>query len=238
MDVDDAAKISYSIYEATGTRALETFGIHPSTGELFLKQSAQSLANELFQFFVRAEDAGSPVLGTEAPVDVLILEPQERAPTFERTSSKYFISESAPVGTTIARVKAMSNGNEPLHYSIVPPPKSSELEGTSGRKDDSDEDDGAASYFSVDDDGQIYLTVALDRETNDIHVITVLASTEASPPLIASTEVIIQVLDINEHPPVFESNPYHISVAENAEKGTSVIRGNLPFRLQTLIQKL
>lgn len=56
------------------------------------------LANEVFQFFVRAEDHGSPVLGTEAPVDVLILDPQERAPTFERTSSKYFISESAPVG--------------------------------------------------------------------------------------------------------------------------------------------
>jgi hypothetical protein len=59
------------------------------------------LANEVFQFFVRAEDHGSPVLGTEAPVDVLILDPQERAPTFERTSSKYFISESAPVGNDV-----------------------------------------------------------------------------------------------------------------------------------------
>ena len=227
--MDDAAKISYSIYESNGTRASETFGIQPSTGELFLKQSALNLANEVFQFFVRAEDSGSPVLGTEVPVDVLILETQERAPTFERTSSKYFISESAPVGTTIARVKATGNG-EPLHYSIVPPPRNSELEGA-GRKghddQDDDQDDGIPSFFSVDDDGQIYLTVALDRETSDIHVITVLASTEASPPLIASTEVIIQVLDINEHPPVFESNPYHISVAENAEKGTSVIRGSL-----------
>lgn len=56
------------------------------------------LANEVFQFFVRAEDLGSPSLGTEVPVDILVLDPQERAPTFERTSSKYFISESAPVG--------------------------------------------------------------------------------------------------------------------------------------------
>ncbi len=184
------------------------------------------LANEVFQFFVRAEDSGSPSLGTEAPVDVLILETQERAPSFERTSSKYFISESAPVGTTIARVKASNNG-EPLHYSIVPAPKNSEeLDGGKGKKGDK-EDDPASSFFSVDDEGQIYLSAALDRETNDIHIITVLASTEASPPVIAFTEVIIQVLDINEHPPEFESNPYHISVAENAEKGTSVIRGNL-----------
>lgn len=121
LDVDNNAKISYSIYESNGTRASDTFDINPSTGELFLKQNALALgiifleflyseflyfrfftlANEVFQFFVRAEDHGSPVLGTEAPVDVLILDPQERAPTFERTSSKYFISESAPVGKDI-----------------------------------------------------------------------------------------------------------------------------------------
>ena len=124
--MDNNAKISYSIYESNGTRASDTFDINPSTGELFLKQNALALgmfceflwrsfrllvynlaftfsflANEVFQFFVRAEDHGSPVLGTEAPVDVLILDPQERAPTFERTSSKYFISESAPVGKDI-----------------------------------------------------------------------------------------------------------------------------------------
>lgn len=175
----------------------------------------------MFQFFVRAEDFGVPPLGTEVPVDVLILESQERAPAFERTSSKYFISESAPVGTTIARVKAASNG-EPLHYTIVPAPKNSDQDDTSS----SEKDDDATSFFSVDDEGQIYLSTALDRETCDTHIITVLASTEASPPVIASTEVIIQVLDINEHAPEFESNPYHVSVAENADKGTSVIRGN------------
>ncbi|XP_045031201.1 fat-like cadherin-related tumor suppressor homolog isoform X3 [Daphnia magna] len=218
LDVDNNAKLSYSIYESNGTKASDTFDINSSTGELFLKQNALALANEVFQFFVRAEDHGSPVLGTEAPVDVLILDPQERAPTFERTSSKYFISESAPVGTTIARVKAVSGG-EQLHYTIVPAPRNPDSDDGSR-----DEDVEPSPFFSVDDQGQIYLSLPLDRETCDIHIITVVASTDTSPPIIAFTEVIIQVLDTNEHPPEFESNPYQIVVAENAEKGTSVIR--------------
>ena len=213
-DLDDNSRIVYSIYESNGTRASDIFDINSTSGDLFLKKSSLSLANEVFQFFVRAEDSGLPQpLGNEAPVDVLILEPQERAPSFERTSSKYFISEAAPVGTTIARVKATSSGQgEPLRYSIVP--------------GGDDEDDEPSPFFSVDNEGHIYLSAPLDRETSDTHIITVLASTEASPPVIASTEVIIQVLDVNEHPPEFESNPYHVLVAENAEKGTSIIRGN------------
>lgn len=112
-------------------------------------------------------------------------------------------------------MKAIST--EELNYSIVPPPENPDWP--------EDEPVDSVEFFSIDEEGQIFLAQSLDRETSDTHVITVLASTNASPPIIASTEVIIQVLDVNEHAPEFESNPYHISVAENAEKGTSIIRG-------------
>jgi protocadherin Fat 1/2/3 len=51
IDVDNNAKISYSIYESNGTRASDTFDINPSTGELFLKQNALSLG--MFCKFLR-----------------------------------------------------------------------------------------------------------------------------------------------------------------------------------------
>ena len=51
----------------------------------------------------------------------------------------------------------------------------------------------ADQLFSIDDDGQIYLAQPLDRETSDVHVLTVAAATDASPPLTAFTEVIVQV---------------------------------------------
>ena len=51
IDVDNNAKISYSIYESNGTRASDTFDINSSTGELFLKQNALSLG--MFCIFLR-----------------------------------------------------------------------------------------------------------------------------------------------------------------------------------------
>lgn len=43
LDVDNNAKLTYSIYEANGTKASDTFDINSSTGELFLKQNALAL---------------------------------------------------------------------------------------------------------------------------------------------------------------------------------------------------
>lgn len=49
LDVDANAKITYSIYESNGTRASETFDVNPTTGELFLKQSALELGKLNFR---------------------------------------------------------------------------------------------------------------------------------------------------------------------------------------------
>lgn len=49
LDVDNNAKIGYSIYESNGTRASDTFDINPSTGELFLKQNALALGIVLLE---------------------------------------------------------------------------------------------------------------------------------------------------------------------------------------------
>jgi len=70
-----------------------------ATGELSFRGSAVGREHQLLQFFVRAEDGGRPPLATQVPVDVLVLGPHDRPPVFERTSSKYFVSEAAPVGT-------------------------------------------------------------------------------------------------------------------------------------------
>lgn len=52
LDVDNNAKISYSIYESNGTRASDTFDINPSTGKLFLKQNALALGMFLLEFLL------------------------------------------------------------------------------------------------------------------------------------------------------------------------------------------
>lgn len=79
--------------------------------------------------------------------------------------------------------------------------------------------------FSVDSHGQLILIQPLDRESQDLHVIAVLAETDSSPPLTALAEITLKVLDENDHVPEFESNPYKLTLAENVEEGTSVLKG-------------
>jgi hypothetical protein len=54
--------------------------------------------NQVFQFFVRAQDRGSPPLHSNVPVDVYVMGAQDVAPMFERKDDKFFFSENSPPG--------------------------------------------------------------------------------------------------------------------------------------------
>jgi len=54
--------------------------------------------NQVFQFFVRAQDRGSPPLYSNVPVDVYVMGAQDVAPMFERKDDKFFIPENSPPG--------------------------------------------------------------------------------------------------------------------------------------------
>lgn len=79
--------------------------------------------------------------------------------------------------------------------------------------------------FAVDGKGQLTLARPLDFEFQASHVIGVLALTDSSPPLTALVEIVLQVLDENDHAPHFESNPYVLNLAENIDEGTSILKG-------------
>lgn len=54
--------------------------------------------NQMFQFFVRASDRGSPPLHADVPVDVYIMGPSDTPPIFQQRDQKFFISENALPG--------------------------------------------------------------------------------------------------------------------------------------------
>nr|XP_031838717.1 fat-like cadherin-related tumor suppressor homolog isoform X2 [Nomia melanderi] len=202
-DEDDAARIVYSIYEPQTSETKTLFGINPDTGALFLQKSAVPWENQLFELFIRAEDKGTTIHHADVPLSVYIMGPQDIPPLFERKEDKFFISEASPVGTPITRLRTVTNTT--VTYRIV-----------SGDED--------SPLFTIDSHGKITLAKPLDRELKDNHLIGVLAETDSSPPLTALAEISLQVLDENDHSPQFESNPYSISLAENIEEGTSILK--------------
>lgn len=158
----------------------------------------------MFQFFIRATDGGIPERHSDVPVNILIMGPKDVPPVFERKDEKFFLSENSPAGTIITRVKLISNIS--VSFQIV---------------SEQEED----PLFSIDAQGQITLNRPLDSESQVSHVIGVLALTDSSPPLTSLVEIVLQVLDENDHAPRFESGSYVLNLAENVDEGTSILKG-------------
>uniref|UniRef100_A0A670XN08 Cadherin EGF LAG seven-pass G-type receptor 3 n=1 Tax=Pseudonaja textilis TaxID=8673 RepID=A0A670XN08_PSETE len=79
--------------------------------------------------------------------------------------------------------------------------------------------------FSIDSvTGEIQVVAPLDFEVEREYALRIRAQDAGRPPLSNNTGMIsIQVVDINDHAPIFVSTPFQISVLENAPLGHSVI---------------
>ena len=164
--------------------------------------------NQLFQFFVRASDRGSPPTFNDVPVDVYVMDPEAEPPQFQEQMYTYFISEDKPPSTVTATVQATSNAS--LQYSIVP--------GESVKHNSLD-------TFTIDSNGgEITMTQSLDRELVDVYELMVRAETQATPALVAYTQVSVQVMDVNDNAPLFEAHVYNVRIPEDAEIGAQVIQ--------------
>ncbi len=163
--------------------------------------------NHLFQFFVRATDHGVPPQYSDVPVDVYVMGAMDYPPRFHSDHSEFFVYEDRTVGSVVAAVTAESN--QSLAYVIVP----GELPNTNN-----------PMKFDIDNDGKISIIEPLDREETEKFELTIKAETETSPSLVAFTKVTIQIRDRNDNSPQFESNPYMVSIVENADIGSQVVQ--------------
>nr|XP_020665410.1 cadherin-24 isoform X1 [Pogona vitticeps] len=86
--------------------------------------------------------------------------------------------------------------------------------------------EGAGTVFVIDEKtGNIHVTKTLDREEKAQYTLLAQAVDRASNrPLEPPSEFIIKVQDINDNPPVFLHGPYHATVPEMSNVGTSVIQ--------------
>ncbi|OCT87896.1 hypothetical protein XELAEV_18021599mg [Xenopus laevis] len=73
---------------------------------------------------------------------------------------------------------------------------------------------------------QLILKKSLDREKESLHNLTLTAFDGGKPKLSGSTQLVINVEDVNDNPPVFNQSFYQSSITENAPKGTIVAKLN------------
>ncbi|XP_040209844.1 cadherin-7 [Rana temporaria] len=132
----------------------------------------------------------------------ITVEDVDEPPVFSQAFYTMVESESAKIGSSIGSVMAHDpdSTNSPVRYSID---RNTDLE----------------RYFNIDaNSGVITIAKPLDRETNAVHNITVLAIESQNPAQIGKGYVSISILDINDNAPEFAME-YETNVCENASPG-------------------
>nr|XP_051684094.1 cadherin EGF LAG seven-pass G-type receptor 1 isoform X2 [Oryctolagus cuniculus] len=132
------------------------------------------------------------------------------SPQFPLPSYQVSVPENEPAGTAVIELRAQDPD-----------------EGEAGRLSYQMEalfDERSIAYFLIDSaTGAVTTARALDRETQDTHVLKVSAVDHGSPRRSAATYLTVTVSDTNDHSPVFEQAEYRERVRENLEVGYEVL---------------
>uniref|UniRef100_A0A3Q1FJT9 Cadherin domain-containing protein n=2 Tax=Acanthochromis polyacanthus TaxID=80966 RepID=A0A3Q1FJT9_9TELE len=71
---------------------------------------------------------------------------------------------------------------------------------------------------------ELVLEKPLDREKKAVHQLLLTALDGGNPVMSGTSKITITVLDVNDNFPVFDKNPYKVSLAENTSKDAFVIQ--------------
>ena len=142
-----------------------------------------------------------------------ILDINDNTPTFPYKTLWLNISESKSQGTSFSLPSAVDTDSELNSIQSYTLLSSSELFELT-----------LSQTIDGSTDVEIVLRGELDREVMDHYILEVLAANGGEPSKSGGLTIQINVMDINDNPPMFDKPIYEIYVKENTEVNTSIIR--------------
>ncbi|KAL9905398.1 fat-like cadherin-related tumor suppressor homolog isoform X2 [Glossina fuscipes] len=203
-DIGVNAEISYYII---GGNEQNKFSIDKKTGIISTTSEIDFEKTKAFFLTVQAIDGGSPPLSNQAFVNVTILDVNDNQPQFAQNVYRVRISEDAKKGEKVLQIIATdedSHQNGVIKYNI--------------------ERGDRLKQFSIDEfTGYVYARDKLDRETISSYVLEIRACDTGSPELCNYIEINVDILDVNDNPPIFKNSNYSVILQENKALGFEVI---------------
>ena len=209
-DAGDNGRVTYSLGGQDGGGL---FRIDPNTGILTLRGILDRETKAVHVVDVIATDNAVPAsdrLQTNATILVWLKDENDNVPAFGRRIYYMDVREDVsasdrPVIGQVAATDLDDGENALLKYSIIG--------GNQG------------NAFSIHpENGEIYLQKSIDREKQDSYKLIIRAQDMGDPPKSNTTQVVVNILDVNDNEPRFPSTNYYQSVAENVPKGYSVLQ--------------
>ncbi|XP_035265762.1 protocadherin gamma-C5-like isoform X43 [Anguilla anguilla] len=205
-DVDEGlnADVVYSFGSRTPDIVLTRFTINPLTGEITLNSVIDYEESSSFKFDVRASDKGTPSMESHCTVQVQILDINDNSPEILLKSVPSPVREDAPIGTVVALISTKDldsgdNGKVSLKLLSKYP---FTLKPT------------FLNHYAL------VTESSLDRENFPAYNVEIAASDSGSPPLVSTKIITVNILDVNDNPPVFSQPSYTVYVKENGAPGT------------------
>ncbi|XP_060070203.1 cadherin-related tumor suppressor-like [Ylistrum balloti] len=179
-----------------------------SKRELVYDQNITAAHANVLEVVVIATDHGIPPLSSETMVRIGILDANDHAPEFERSSYFSAVPVTVEHGARILQVKATDTldvgVNAEIEYFMV-----------SGN---------GSGYFTVEKStGYITVAAVLDAGKQDTDFILMLEARDKGTPVMSSvTTVRLRITGVNQHAPVFVTTIFQVTVNENVNIGKEI----------------
>uniref|UniRef100_UPI00398F78D5 protocadherin Fat 3-like isoform X1 n=2 Tax=Pristiophorus japonicus TaxID=55135 RepID=UPI00398F78D5 len=208
-DEGENAKILYSLYSEDSDYVANVIDIDHETGWIVTKGNFDHLQNTILSFFVKASDGGIPVRSVLVPIYFHVLSPETVLPSFLQHHYSFMLPEDVPIGSTVGTIQVL--------------PRQSVLFSTINGGLLKNNHDGV---FVIDSHtGVLKLDKKLDYEATPFYEFLVTVTIHnGRTDIILTTNVKIEVMDLNDNKPIFQTNPYEAVVMEGMPIGTKVIQ--------------
>ncbi|CAL4061688.1 unnamed protein product, partial [Meganyctiphanes norvegica] len=196
-DIGPNASLNYSITSSRG----KAFKIHNYTGLVYTSRELQ--AGKTFEFKIQATDNGSPSLSTTTRVLLRVVDIPSNSsnPPMIDPLLPVQIMESDLPGRVVTYIHATDDDDDSLWYYIT------------------DGDDEGQFSIGV-DTGILSLSRPVDHETQSQYVLQIAVIDGFHS---AIEQLVIEVLDANDHQPELSHSEYWGNVSESAIIGTTVL---------------
>ncbi|XP_015050872.2 fat-like cadherin-related tumor suppressor homolog isoform X1 [Drosophila yakuba] len=201
-DSGENGRITYSIKSGKGKNK---FRIDSQRGHIHIAKPLDS-DNE-FEIHIKAEDNGIPKKSQTARVNIVVVPvnpDSQNAPLIVRKTSENVVdlTENDKPGFLVTQILAVDDDNDQLWYNI-----------SNGNEDN--------TFYIGQDNGNILLSKYLDYETKQSYNLTI-SVTDGT--FTTFTNLLVQVIDINDNPPQFAKDVYHVNISENIEEESVIMQ--------------
>uniref|UniRef100_A0A3P8RV15 FAT atypical cadherin 2 n=1 Tax=Amphiprion percula TaxID=161767 RepID=A0A3P8RV15_AMPPE len=197
------------VYNLEEENASKDFHIDFKTGVLTFTNPLDYESETMHLLTVRATDAVTGAF-SEASIEIEVEDVNDNAPVFSKPTYSVNIAEGLPINTSVTQVSASdrdSGRNKDLTFQMV--------------KTDEDETD----YFEIDpQSGLIVTKQVLDYERKKHFNLKIKAIDNGTVPNSSEAVVLVNVTDVNDNPPDFDSSQYKAKLDEMAKCGHIVIK--------------